>query len=103
MLGLGLSCLAEAPKYVFLFIGEGMGIGHIASTQSYLREKYRNDSDLLMASFPIASFCSTHSASWRVTDSAAGADCYSNRCEDSQFHGWDGAGFCAGLFVRKRT
>lgn len=62
-------CFAEAPKYVFLFIGDGMGMGHVSITEAYLRDK--NEEGLLMTSFPVASMSTTHSASSRVTDSAA--------------------------------
>lgn len=69
--GLSLAGNAEAPKYVFLFIGDGMGLGHVASTQAYLKEVKGDKEGLVMLNFPVASTCSTYSANSRVTDSAA--------------------------------
>ncbi|MDE5684944.1 MAG: alkaline phosphatase [Paramuribaculum sp.] len=59
-----------APRYVFYFIGDGMGLGHIATTDAYLRMK-SPETKLLMTDFPVAGVATTHSASSRVTDSAA--------------------------------
>lgn len=62
---------AKAPKYVFYFIGDGMGMGHIMAAQSYNREVLKSEKPLLMMQFPVASMVATYSASGRVTDSAA--------------------------------
>ena len=62
---------ASSPKYVFYFIGDGMGMGHIMATQSYNREVLKNQEPILMMQFPVASMVTTYSASSRVTDSAA--------------------------------
>ena len=32
-----IASLAKAPKYVFYFIGDGMGLNQVAATQYYLR------------------------------------------------------------------
>lgn len=62
---------AKAPKYVFYFIGDGMGHGAVALANFY-NIKVNNASDnLLMMQFPIASAATTQSASSPVTDSAA--------------------------------
>ena len=68
-----VACVVSAatPKYVFYFIGDGMGMGHIMATQSYNREVLKNDELILMMQFPVASMVTTYSASSRVTDSAA--------------------------------
>ncbi len=61
---------AEA-KYIFYFIGDGMGMGPVMATQTYNREVLKNDQPLTMMQFPTISWCQTYSASSPVTDSAA--------------------------------
>ena len=61
---------AATPKYVFYFIGDGMGMGHVMAAQSYNREVLKSDELLLMMQFPVVSMVTTYSTS-RVTDSAA--------------------------------
>lgn len=61
----------EAPKYIFYFIGDGMGLGHVASTDTYLKSEQGDSASLLMLKFPISTICSTFSANSPVTDSAA--------------------------------
>ena len=67
-----LGVQAAAPKYIFYFIGDGMGLGAVSLTQNYGRMVLGNDSLLTMTKFPVASFATTYSASSPVTDSAAG-------------------------------
>ncbi|MCM1522740.1 MAG: alkaline phosphatase [Muribaculaceae bacterium] len=62
---------AEAPKYVFYFIGDGMGMAQSLAAQVYNRTVRGNEEPILMMRFPIASMSTTHSASSPVTDSAA--------------------------------
>lgn len=62
---------AEAPRYIFYFIGDGMGMSHVMAAQAYNRTVRHQDSPILMLQFPVASMCTTHSASSPVTDSAA--------------------------------
>ncbi len=57
-------------KYVFYFIGDGMGMGHVNTTQTYLRDIAHKD-NLLMTTFPVAGQVMTYSASSPITDSAA--------------------------------
>lgn len=71
LLCLSLNAAADAPKYVFYFIGDGMGMGHVMATQTYNRVVLKNDQPLLMMQFPIASWAMTYSASGPITDSAA--------------------------------
>ncbi len=68
-----VACAVEAssPKYVFYFIGDGMGMGHVMSAQNYNREVLKSNEPLLMMRFPVVSMVTTYSASGRVTDSAA--------------------------------
>ncbi|MDE6394657.1 MAG: alkaline phosphatase, partial [Duncaniella sp.] len=62
---------AEAPKYVFYFIGDGMGMAQALSAQVYNRTVLNNAEPILMMQFPVVSQSTTHSASSSVTDSAA--------------------------------
>lgn len=66
-----LGAIADAPKYIFYFIGDGMGMGHIMATQNYNRIVLGNEEPLLMMQFPIASMAMTYSATGPITDSAA--------------------------------
>ncbi len=71
-LTLSLGMTAEAaPKYVFYFIGDGMGIGPVMATMNYLRTVHPDRGPLTMTTFPVVSFAQTWSASSPVTDSAA--------------------------------
>ena len=54
---------AEAPKYIFYFIGDGMGWGQVNTTQQYLRDVVKEDSVLTMLRFPVVSTAITYSAS----------------------------------------
>lgn len=62
---------ASTPKYIFYYIGDGMGFNHVVNSQIYSNEVLGNDSTLTMLTFPVASMARTHSASSDVTDSAA--------------------------------
>lgn len=62
---------AEAPKYIFYFIGDGMGWGQVNTTQQYLRDVVKEDSVLTMLRFPVVSTAITYSASNDITDSTA--------------------------------
>lgn len=68
---LATSMAANQPKYVFYFIGDGMGMGHVNTAEYYNRLVLGNDEPLLMMQFPVASFALTYSASSKITDSAA--------------------------------
>ena len=60
-------------KYVFYFIGDGMGINQVDVTEVYLSalKGGRGSASLLMTQFPVASMISTFSEDSDVTDSAA--------------------------------
>ncbi len=62
---------AKAPRYIFYFIGDGMGPGHVMATYQYNRLVRGMEEPLLMTSFPIVGQQTTFSASSPVTDSAA--------------------------------
>lgn len=60
------SCEArEKAKYIFFFIGDGMGSAHVDVTEKAI------GSQLTMTSLPIQGTATTHSANKKVTDSAA--------------------------------
>lgn len=73
-----LACLTGCqnetkPKYIFLFIGDGMGASHVAVAESYL--SYKADKlggeQLMMTQFPCYGMATTHSANRNVTCSSA--------------------------------
>ena len=63
----------KAPKYVFYFIGDGMGVNQVMATQYYLSDVDGNlgYSPLCFASFPYSGLVITNSANSYVTDSSA--------------------------------
>ena len=69
-----MGMVAKAPKYVFYFIGDGMGLNQVVATQYYLRscEGELGITPLCFAQFPYTGFATSYSASSDVTDSAAG-------------------------------
>lgn len=61
-------------KYVFYFIGDGMGVNQVNGTEMYRAELQENRigvEPLLFTQFPVATFATTFSATNSVTDSAA--------------------------------
>jgi len=66
-----MTSAAATPKYIFLYIGDGMGMGPAMATEMYNRQVLGNDTPITMMQFPVAGFCMTYSASSPVTDSAA--------------------------------
>lgn len=71
-LGLSLVAVAEnAPKYIFYYIGDGMGMGPVMAAETYNRTVLGNDTPLTMFQFPVVGWCTTYSASDIITDSAA--------------------------------
>ena len=75
LLILGLCALlmawAQQPKYIFVFIGDGMGVAPVQAAEAYNREVLADGTSLTMLQFPVASMCQTYSASDPITDSAA--------------------------------
>ena len=62
-------------KYVFYFIGDGMGVNQVNGTEMYQAELQNGRigiESLLFTQFPVMSVVTTYSASASVTDSAAG-------------------------------
>lgn len=70
---LSLSVFAGKPKYVFYFIGDGMGTNHVLMTEMYLAslEGETGISPLCFTQFPVAGVSSTFTANRNVTDSPA--------------------------------
>ncbi len=60
-------------KYIFLFIGDGMGTSQVAVTESYLswKEGRLGGAQLSFTQFPVLGMCTTYSASHNITDSSA--------------------------------
>lgn len=63
---------ARTAKYVFYFIGDGMGLNPISVTEAYNRSVLGNDTPILMLNFPVVSYATSQSSSSDITDSAAG-------------------------------
>lgn len=60
------------PKYIFYFIGDGMGPSHVRGTELFYKEVLKKeDYRLSFTTFPNTALVTTHSASNGVTDSAA--------------------------------
>lgn len=60
-------------KYIFVFIGDGMGAGHAAVAESYLshKEGKLGGEQLCFTGFPVLGLCTTYSADHHVTCSSA--------------------------------
>lgn len=65
---------AQRAKYVFYFIGDGMGLNQVNTTEMYQAEQQGRigTAPLQFASFPVAGMATTYSATNSITDSAAG-------------------------------
>ncbi|MEI5905987.1 alkaline phosphatase [Bacillus spongiae] len=61
----------EQPKYVFLFIGDGMGMPQRSLTEYYKNTVMGNTDILSMHTLPVAADISTHSSDTLITDSGA--------------------------------
>jgi len=64
----------QTPKYVFYFIGDGMGVNQVNGTETYMAaiEGRIGTKPLTFADFPYTALATTYSASNGITDSAAG-------------------------------
>ena len=64
---------AKAPKYVFYFIGDGMGTNEVAAAQMYLAdiEGEIGYKPLVFAQFPYTGLAFSYAANTFITDSAA--------------------------------
>ena len=68
------------PKYIFLFIGDGMGNSHVCAAESYLSWKAGKlgGEQLGFTKFPQLAMASTYSADHQVTCSSASATAFSS-------------------------
>ena len=64
---------AQRAKYVFYFIGDGMGVNQVNGTEMYLAEQEGRIGvkPLLFTTFPTGTVATTFSATNSVTDSSA--------------------------------
>lgn len=58
-------------KYIFLFIGDGMGLQQVNTTQVYIDSVLKNNKNLSFISFPVQTFMTTYAATRYITCSAA--------------------------------
>ena len=75
---------AKGPKYIFYFIGDGMGPSHVLGTELYLGELQGvigRPQKLCFTQFPESAFVTTYSATNGVTDSAASGTALSTGCK----------------------
>jgi len=61
----------KKAKYVFLFIGDGMGIQIVNTTQVYIDSVLKNNQSLSFINFPVQTFATTYAANQYITCSAA--------------------------------
>lgn len=82
MLALSMSAQNKA-KYVFYFIGDGMGVNQVNATETYLGalEGRIGISELCFPSFPYGGMVNTQSATNGVTDSAAAGTALATGCK----------------------
>lgn len=71
LLLVAVSLNARQAKYIFYFIGDGMGPGQVMMADTYKRKALGNSVPLTMMLLPVHSLQTTYSASSPVTDSAA--------------------------------
>ena len=62
---------AKQPKYIFYFIGDGMGLSPVLCSETYNRTVLGNDKPLIFMQFPTVSYATSYSANNTITDSAA--------------------------------
>ena len=70
---LAFTAQAQQAKYVFYFIGDGMGVNQVNGTEMYLAEQAgrMGVEPLLFTTFPAVGVATTYSASNSITDSSA--------------------------------
>lgn len=69
---LTVSLLAQPQaKYVFYFIGDGMGVNQVIGTEQYNRATGKGPAEINFNHFPVRVFITTVSDNSLVTDSAA--------------------------------
>lgn len=61
----------ESPKYIFLFIGDGMGISQVNNAEVFLQATTTKDAKLSFTTLPEVGFATTFAANRYITCSAA--------------------------------
>lgn len=82
----------QKAKYIFLFIGDGMGYTQVSLTESYLsyKEGKLGGARLSFTGFPVLGTCETYSADYSVTcSSAAGTAIACGQKTNNNFIGVD--------------
>jgi alkaline phosphatase len=70
-------------KYIFLFIGDGMGIQQVNATQVYIDSVLKDTHSLSFVNFPVQTFMTTYAATQYITCSAAAGTALSTGCKTS--------------------
>ena len=67
------SCSEKKAKYVFFFIGDGMGFTHVSMAEAYLANQHKvlGNDPLCFTQFPVLGMVTTYSASNIITCSSA--------------------------------
>ena len=89
LIGFAMASMAQA-KYVFYFIGDGMGANQVLAAEMYqaaLQGKIGRV-PLLMSQFPYSGQAATFSASYGITDSAAAVPIFAIGVGAEHFTGW---------------
>ncbi|MBQ7856482.1 MAG: alkaline phosphatase [Alistipes sp.] len=73
LLVVGMGHAQNRAKYVFYFIGDGLGINQTYGTELYNAQAGGGDGRLSFTRFPVRTYVTNHSSSSAVTDSAAAA------------------------------
>ncbi len=78
-----ISVSAKDAKYVFMFIGDGMGVNQVIGTEYYLADINGKVGiePLCFAQFPVSGLVMTYSASTDITDSSAAGTALSTGCK----------------------
>lgn len=72
LLSIVTTVCAATPKYIFYFIGDGMGLGQVQALRTYFKTIDDEAAPLMhFYDFPVAGIVTTYSADSDVTDSAA--------------------------------
>ena len=66
-----LCAQAGSPKYIFYFIGDGMGLAPVMVAEAYNRTVLNNEEHLTMLQFPVSGLATSYSANRQITDSSA--------------------------------
>lgn len=67
------SLYSQSPKYIFYFIGDGLGINHVEAALLFQTKNIHDHaSTLVFEQFPFVGLVNTRSASHYITDSSAG-------------------------------